>query len=198
MVDNVSGQQHGTSVELPPDDVMFRVVGDELIHQGAIIAFHQRTIEGPDGSRFERDIVQHPGAVAVVAVDGDDVFLVNQYRACLDGNLWEIPAGKRDVDGEPPEITARRELEEEVGMKAATMELLINVHHSPGFCDEYGHIFLARDLTPVPQRLEGPEEQHMTVAKVPLEASVEMAMDGRITDAKSVAGLLAAARRLGQ
>ncbi|MEM8924081.1 MAG: NUDIX hydrolase [Actinomycetota bacterium] len=181
---------------LPATEVPFEPLDERLIHQGAVIALYQGDFQGPDGGPFQRDIVRHPGAVAVVAVDDGDVFLVNQYRACLNANLWEIPAGKRDVAGEPPEITAARELEEEVGLTADRIELLINIHHSPGFCDEYGYIFLATGLSAVPQALEGPEEQHMVVARVPLDAAVEMAMDGRITDAKSVAALLAAAHRL--
>jgi ADP-ribose pyrophosphatase len=76
--------------------------------------------------------------------------------------------------------------------------LLVNLYHSPGFCDEYGYVFLATDLTAVPQRLEGPEEQEMVVARVPITEAVTMATDGRITDAKSVAGILAAARKLGR
>jgi ADP-ribose pyrophosphatase len=183
--------------EIPENEDVFHPIGEELIHQGAVVAFCQLVIEGPDGERFDRDVVRHPGAVSVVAVDGDDVFLVNQYRACLDANMWEIPAGKRDVEGEPPEITAHRELIEEVGMKAGSMELLLNVHHSPGFCDEYGYIYLATDLTEVPQQLEGPEEQHMLVMRTPMPVAIEMALDGRMTDAKSVSGILAAARRLG-
>lgn len=184
---------------LPDCEVVFRHLEDELIYEGAVITFVRGEVEGPDGDRFTRDIVRHPGAVAIVAVDSDsNTFLVNQYRACLDDNLWEIPAGKRDVADEPPEITAARELEEEVGLKAESMELLLNVHHSPGFCDEYGYIFLATGLSLVDQALEGPEEQHMVVTRVELDSAVEMAMDGRITDSKSIAGILAAARRLGR
>lgn len=182
---------------IPPDEAPpFRMVSEELIHQGYVIAFKRGEFEGPDGDRFHRDIIRHPGAVAVVAVEDDHVFLVRQYRACLDTHLWEIPAGKRDVSDEPPDVTALRELEEEVGRKAGSVELLINVYHSPGFCDEYGYIFLARDLTEVPIRREGPEEQHMVVARIPGPEAVAMALDGRITDAKSVAGILAAARKL--
>ena len=186
------------TMALPATEVPFRQTEERLIYEGAVITVKQGTFEGPDGAPFARDIVRHPGAVAVVAVDDGDVFLVNQYRACLDANLWEIPAGKRDVADEPPEVTAARELEEEVGLRAGSIELLINIHHSPGFCDEYGHIFLATELEAVPQALEGPEEQHMVVARVPMAAAVEMAMDGRVTDAKSVAAILAAARRLGR
>lgn len=175
----------------------FSVVDEKVIHRGAVVTFFVAEIEDADGNRFDRDLIRHPGAVAVVPIDGDDVLLVQQYRAALDGDLIEIPAGKRDVADEPPIETARRELEEEVGMVAGSLDELINVHHSPGFCDEYGHIFLATDLTPVPQRREGPEEQVMVLHRTPLVEAIDMCLDGRITDAKSIAGLLAAARRLG-
>ncbi|MDH3681067.1 MAG: NUDIX hydrolase [Acidimicrobiia bacterium] len=188
----MTGDEAGA--EPPP----FRPVGEELIHRGVVISLYRGEFEGPGGERFQRDIVRHPGAVAVVAIDGDDLFLVRQYRACLDADLWEIPAGKRDVDGEPPETTAGRELEEEVGMSAASIEPLLTIHHSPGFCDELGHIFLATDLTAVPRRSEGPEEQEMEVARVPIGEAVAMATDGRITDAKSIAAILAVARTLGR
>ncbi len=188
----------GAVFQVPENEVVFRSVEEELIHQGAVVSFRRAVIEGPDGERFDRDVIRHPGAVSVVAIDANDVFLVNQYRACLDANMWEIPAGKRDVEGEPPEVTARRELIEEVGMEAGSLELLLNVHHSPGFCDEYGYIYLASDLSEVPRQLEGPEEQYMLVLRTPIEVAVDMAIDGRITDAKSVAGILAAARHLGR
>lgn len=183
------------AVAEPP---VFRPVGEELIHRGSVVSFYRGEFEGPGGERFHRDIVRHPGAVAVVAIDGDELFLVRQYRACLDADLWEIPAGKRDVDGEAPEITAGRELEEEIGMRPGSMEPLLTIHHSPGFCDELGHVFLATELTAVPRRVEGPEEQEMEVARVPIAEAVTMATDGRITDAKSIAAILAAARKLGR
>ena len=176
----------------------FTPVDELLIHQGAVISLFTAEVAGPAGQRFTRDLVRHPGAVAVVPVDGDDIILVQQYRAALDADLIEIPAGKRDVAAEPPVDTARRELEEEVGMSAGSMELLINIHHSPGFCDEYGHIFLATDLQPVPHRREGPEEQAMIIHRPSIAEAVEMCFDGRITDAKSMAGILAAARQLGR
>jgi ADP-ribose pyrophosphatase len=156
------------------------------------------TFLSPSGSTFQRDLVHHPGAVSVVPVDGDEVVLVRQYRAAVDREVLEIPAGKRDVAGEPPELTAHRELAEEVGMRAGSMELLLNVHHSPGFCDEYGHVFLATDLEPVAQNREGPEEQVMSLHRIDLVEAVEMCLRGAITDAKSVGGILAAARLLGK
>jgi ADP-ribose pyrophosphatase len=172
---------------------------DELVHQGQVVAMYDGHFEGPDGQRLRRDIVRHPGAVSVVALTADDeVFLVRQYRAPIDADLWEIPAGKKDVVGEPPEITAARELREEVGMVARTLEPLIDLHHSPGFCDEYQNIFLASDLTPVEREVDGVEEEHMVVAAVPFAEAIEMATNGAITDAKSIIGILAAARRLGK
>jgi 8-oxo-dGDP phosphatase len=175
----------------------FRPVGEELIYEGFVITVLRGEFEGPDGDRFTRDVVRHPGAVAVVAVEDGHVYLVRQYRACLDALMWEIPAGRRDVHGEPTETTALRELEEEIGRRAGSIEFLLNVHHSPGFCDELGWIYLATDLEEVPQRREGPEEQLMEVARVPGAEAVAMAIDGRITDAKSIAGILAAARKFG-
>lgn len=176
----------------------FRHLGDRLIHQGSVVAFYEGSFESPDGHRFERDVVRHPGAVSVVPVDGDDVILVRQYRAPIDQLLLEIPAGKRDVDGEDPAVTARRELAEEIGMAAGSLEPLVSMHHSPGFCDELQHIYLATDLRQVPQELDGIEEQHLTVERVPFEAAVGFCYDGTITDAKSIVGILAAARRLGR
>ena len=169
----------------------FRSVSEKLVHQGAVVGFYDAEIADSDGNSFQRDVIRHPGAVSVVPFDGTNVILVRQYRAPIDGELFEIPAGKRDVAGEPPEITAGRELAEEVGMKADSIELLANMHHSPGFCDEYGYIFLATELEAVEQSREGPEEHAMTVHKIPLSEAVEMCLDGRITDSKSLIGLLA-------
>ncbi|MEZ5341649.1 MAG: NUDIX hydrolase [Acidimicrobiales bacterium] len=110
--------------------------------------------------------------------------------------MGEIPAGKRDIDGEP-QVTAARELEEEIGQTAGSLTELMLIHQSPGFCDEDQYIYIATDLTAVPQRLDGIEEQHLVVAKVTTDEAVAMCLDGRITDAKSICGILAAGRKLG-
>jgi len=112
--------------------------------------------------------------------------------------MWELPAGKLDVDGEPPEVTVVRELEEEVGMTAGSVEQIVGLFHSPGFCDEYQWIYLATDLSPVPVRHDGIEEEHMEVKRFPLSTAVDMTFDGTILDAKSMVGILAAARHLGR
>ena len=175
----------------------FRRLGERVVHEGHAIRVVVGEFETPDGETVTRDLVRHPGAVSVVPVDGDEVVLVRQYRPAVEDDVLEIPAGKRDVPGEPPEVTAIRELEEEVGFTTDSVVPLARFFNSVGFSDEYSHVFLATDLRPVALDRQGPEEQHMTLHRRPLAEAVEMCLDGWITDAKSVAGILAAARRLG-
>ena len=152
----------------------------------------------PDGELMQRDVVRHPGAVSVVALKSNgNVVMVRQFRAPMEREMLEIPAGKRDVDGEPPEVTAVRELVEEVGLRPGSLVKLIEMCHSPGFCDEINHIFLATDLEETERQVDGPEERHMTIVEVPLVEVFGRIARGEITDAKSVVGLTLAAQRLG-
>jgi 8-oxo-dGTP pyrophosphatase MutT (NUDIX family) len=168
--------------------------GDRLVHQGHIWRVVVADFTAPDGEAFQRDIVRSPGAVAVVALTGpvDDrrVWLVRQYRPALDAEMLEIPAGMRDVPGEAPETTAARELAEECGLAAGHLELLTVVHPTAGMTDATTHIYLALDPTPTSSETHGPEERAMTVLQVPLADAVAMVIDGTITDAKTVIGLL--------
>lgn len=154
----------------------------------------------PDGATVEREIVHHPGAVAVVAAvegrAGVEVVLVRQYRAALDALVLELPAGTRDVDGEDPADTARRELQEEAGLDAPLLEHLVGFHNSPGFCDEFLDVYLAREPRVVDHDRQGAEELAMTVLRVPMSEAIAMIGDGRITDAKTIIGLLLARDRL--
>ncbi len=170
---------------------MFRRQGETLHYQGPLIQVATGTFEAPDGATFERDVVHHPGAVsAVPLLEGDEaVLLVRQYRAAVDRVLLEIPAGKRDVQGEPPERTALRELVEEVGMRAGRLDRLAEFYNSPGFCDEHSVVFLARDLEPCDLDLQGVEEQHMTVEEVLLGDVAQLIRSGVIVDAKTIIGL---------
>ena len=153
--------------------------------------------ESPDGSVFSRDIVHHPGAVSIVPVETDGtVLLVRQYRAAIDAELLEIPAGKRDVADEPPELTAHRELAEEVGRVAGRMELLGTFYNSPGFCDEYSYTYLARDLAETAIEAHSVEEAAMTVERLPFDEALAMVVRGEITDAKTIIALLLAKERL--
>lgn len=175
----------------------FRRIGEHVVHEGRVVTMAIGTFEGPDGTTFDRDIVHHPGAVSVVAVDDDGtVVLVRQYRAPVDAELLELPAGTLDIDGEPPLTCAQRELAEEVGLAADRWEALATVHHSPGFCDEVGRVFLAQGLRPVADARQGVEEQAMTVERWPLADALAMVESGTVRDAKTVIGLLLARERL--
>lgn len=187
-----------TSTETTAAEHPFRKVDERLIHEGFVISVFNVTFEGPGGELMDRDVVRHPGAVSVVPVlDDGSVVMVRQFRAPIEGMVLEIPAGKRDVPGEPPETTAHRELAEEVGYVAGNLQPLVQLSHSPGFCDEVNHIFLATDLTECARSVDGPEEEHMTIVHVPLAEAFQRIADGSITDAKSIAGLTLAAQRLG-
>lgn len=176
----------------------FRGVRERVIHKGAVITVVTGEFQTPDGQIIERDIVRHQGAVSVVPVLGDEVILVRQYRAAVNKEMLELPAGKRDVDGESPEATANRELIEEIGYSAGSLALLTTFYNSVGFSDEYSYVYLATDLTEVPINRQGPEEQHMTIERLGLD-SVEGAVEQRrIEDAKTIIGLLMALRRLGR
>jgi 8-oxo-dGTP pyrophosphatase MutT (NUDIX family) len=168
------------------------------VWQGTLVSAGTGTFVDPDGNTFERDVVHHPGAVVVVPVVDGDVILVRQYRAAIDGELLEVPAGKRDVTDEPVEVTAHRELEEEVGMKAGAMVKLAEFYNSPGFCDEHSFLFLATDLTPCATSFQGHEEQHMTIERVPLDSVPALIAAGDLVDAKSIIALCLAREHLRQ
>jgi 8-oxo-dGDP phosphatase len=175
---------------------VFRIAAERAAWQGRRIAVGVVEVAGPDGGTHEREVLHHPGAVGVAPVHPDGTLtLVRQYRAAFDAELWEIPAGLRDVPGEPPEETAHRELAEEVGLAAERLEHLITFRNSPGFSDEAVVVFAATDLTEVPDDRQGAEEEHMLVARVPIAEALAMVDDGRITDAKTVVALLLLERR---
>ncbi len=177
----------------------FTKVAETEVHRGFRFSVREVRFRAPDGTEFERDVVHHPGAVAVVPLHDDGtVTLVRQFRAALDADLLELPAGLRDVDGEADARTAERELVEEAGLAADRLEHLVTFHNSPGYCDETVGVFLATGLRPVADDRQGVEEQHMIVERVSLEVALDMVRDGRITDAKTIIGLtLTAGRRRG-
>jgi ADP-ribose pyrophosphatase len=174
----------------------FEQVAEEQIAEGFRFTVARATYRAADGTTFERHIVHHPGAVGVIPLHDDGtVTLVTQYRAALDRELVEVPAGIRDVEGEDDAATAARELVEEAGLEAGTLEYLAGYHNSPGFSDEQVALYLATDLREVPHDPQGIEEQSMTLQRVPLDDALADIDAGRITDAKTVIGLLVLDRR---
>lgn len=171
------------------------VVEDSRItHDGDLSRVRVDRVRMPDGDAADREIVEHPDAVAVVPVDDDGrVVLVRQYRHVLRAAQLEIPAGKLDVDGEAPPDAARRELIEEVGLDATDLTELVCFHNSAGWTDEVTTVYLATGLTAatapddfVPKA----EEADMEVVRLPLVEAIAMAERGELTDSKTLVGLL--------
>ena len=149
-----------------------------------------------DGTLVKRDIIIHPGAVAVIALDGQDrVLLIRQYRHAVGQQLFEPPAGLIDKPGEPPWLTAARELAEEAGYTATQWDVLVDVYLTPGGSSEAIRIYLARDLTEIASGriLTGEaEEQHLPRVFVPLDEACELVLSGAIGSASASIGVLAA------
>ena len=131
----------------------------------------------------------------VPLTDSRTVLLLRQYRPALEEWVLEIPAGACDVEGEPPEHTAQRELEEELGVRARHLEQVATLYNTPGFCDELTLVYIATGLTHGPHRREGAEEEHMEVVEVLLDDIPGLVASGELRDAESVVGLLLALRQ---
>ena len=174
-----------------------------MLHQGRYLTFRVDTIERADGTRGTRDLVGHPGAVAILAIDDQDrVLLVRQFRVAIGEVLLEVPAGTLDVlpDGsiEDPELAAPRELEEETGMRAGSWRLIASFWTAPGFASELMHLYLATDLRPADGERLGPDEdEHLLLERMPWRDAVAAAERGELRDAKSILALLWLARLRG-
>jgi len=182
------------------DPLRERLISSEVLRKSRILEFRVDTIETADGRRSTRDIAEHPGAVAVVAIDHEDrVLMVRQWRHATGGALLEIPAGTLDrhPDGtlEDPAIAAARELEEETGSRASSWRHLGSFYTAPGFTSELMHLYVATGLTSSHEDgLHPDEDEHLELLPVPFPDALAMAMRGDIHDAKSMVGLLMAAR----
>jgi len=173
------------------------VVGRPRRAKGAFVVLRTDEVRMPDGKVARRDVVEHPGAVAVVALDdAGRVLLIRQYRHPAGHLLWEIPAGLRDVPGEPSRGTAERELREETGYAARIWHVLTDCYTSPGISTERVTVFLARDLAEVPDLERGPPLQHeeaqLQYAWVPLDRAVQLFLAGELHNGVTAVGILAA------
>ena len=166
-----------------------------VVYRGRSITVCVDDVRLPGGAHVEIDIVRHPGAAAIVPFEDDDtVLLIRQFRYAAGGFIWEIPAGK--LDGDAPEVCARKELAEEAGRSAARLVALGSIFTTPGFTDEVIHLFAAFELAPVPQALE--HDEVIEVVPTPLARALGMVWSGELRDAKSALALVHAARRLGR
>ncbi|OBH10371.1 NUDIX hydrolase [Mycobacterium sp. E1747] len=171
----------------------FETASSETLYTGKIFALRRDQVRMPGGATAVREVVEHYGAVAVVALNDDnEIAMVYQYRHAFGRRLWELPAGLLDVAGEPPQRTAARELQEEAGLKADTWRVLVDLDSTPGFSDESVRVYLATGLTEVARPEAHHEEADMTMRWYPLEEATEMVLRGEIVNAIAVAGILAA------
>ncbi|KKO85179.1 ADP-ribose pyrophosphatase [Corynebacterium ulcerans] len=169
----------------------FTVTSSELLIDAPILAVRRDAVTMPNDSSAHREIVEHFGAVAVVAVQDQNIAMVKQYRHSVGRRLWELPAGLLDVADEPPLDAAQRELMEEAGLVAADWEILVDLVTSPGFCDEAVRVYLARDLAHVERPEARDEEADMALEWVPLAEAVNMVFAGDIVNSIAVSGILA-------
>jgi ADP-ribose pyrophosphatase len=174
----------------------YRTLSSNRIFTGRVISLRSDEVSMPDGSVATRDVVEHPGAVAIVALDDQNrVVLVEQYRQPIGHTLVELPAGLLDVEGESALTGAQRELFEEAALRASSWRVLVDLHTSPGMTDEAIRIFLARGLSDVPAEdrfAPEHEEVGMTVSRLSLDAAIERVLAGELTNAAACAGILAA------
>ena len=176
-----------------PGQHNFTVLSSSDVYVGRILALRSDEVEMPGGGHAIREVVEHNGAVAIVALDEDDqVTLIHQYRHPLGRRIWELPAGLIDHLGEDPLEAAKRELVEEVGLAASDWSVLVDVAASPGFTDEVVRVYLATGLSPVDRELMGEEEADLVSRKVPLAEAARMALSGEMVNGAAVGGILAA------
>lgn len=169
------------------------VAARRTLHEGMIFSLLRDTVDFAEGVHFEREYLRHSGAVAVLALDGNDrVLLIRQYRHPVGHELWEIPAGLLDLAGEPPQTAAARELVEETGHEPVHLRTLVDLRPSPGGSDEVIRVYLASGTHEAATEFERTDEEaELEIRWVPLADVVAAVLEGRITNATTVAAILA-------
>ncbi|OLS40164.1 NUDIX hydrolase [Bacillus sp. MRMR6] len=162
-----------------------KTLHSEEIFSGKVISLHLQEVELPNGKQSKREIVKHPGAVAILAVTDDQkIVMVEQYRKALERTIVEIPAGKLEK-GEEPSLCAMRELEEETGYVCENLELLLSFYTSPGFADEIVHLFVAKGLVKKEDSAALDEDEFVNLVELTLPEAVQYVKEQRIYDAKT-------------
>jgi ADP-ribose pyrophosphatase len=177
----------------PVADHVFETTSSEILHRGKIFALRTDHVRMPGGNTAVREVVEHYGAVAVVAMDSDDnIPMIHQYRHPFGRRLWELPAGLLDIGGEAPHLTAARELREEAGLAARSWQVLVDLDSTPGFSDESVRVYLATGLTDVDRPEAHDEEADIALRWYPLADAVGLVFSGEVVNSIAVAGILAA------
>ncbi|MGR6836352.1 NUDIX domain-containing protein [Syntrophomonas erecta] len=173
-----------------------KTITSQEIFTGKIIKVRLDTVQLPDGGRSTREIVEHQGAVAILALDEDkNIWMVKQFRKPLEKVLLEIPAGTMEK-GENPLACAARELEEETGLKAARWDKVLSYYSAPGFCNEYLHIYLARELSPGKVNLD--PDEFVEPLKIPLQEAYRKIFTGDLIDGKSIIAIQYVIQKYGE
>lgn len=172
---------------------VFETTSSETLHTGKIFALRTDRVRMPGGKVVTREVVEHYGAVGVVAMDDEgNIPMVYQYRHAFGRRLWELPAGLLDVGGEEAHLTAARELREEAGLEAQNWQVLVDLDSTPGFSDESVRVYLATGLTQVDRPEAHDEEADMTLQWYSIDDAVRRVFGGEIVNALAVSGILAA------
>ena len=172
-------------------DLKEKTIKSEKIYDGRIIKVSVDTVITPGGREATRELIHHPGGVGVVAIDEEGmIYLVEQYRIPYDEMLLEIPAGKLDPGETDTQKASERELREETGLRADTMEFMGNFYPSVGFLDEDLRLYLAKGLSM--GETDPDEDEYINLVRIPFKEAVEMVMDNRIKDGKTIAAILKA------
>lgn len=162
-----------------------KTISTKTIFEGRIIDVVVEDVQLPNGKTSKREIVKHPGAVAIIAVTNDNkIVMVEQYRKALERALVEIPAGKLEK-GEEPIVCARRELEEETGYHCEKLKHLTSFYTSPGFADELVHLFVAEELVKLQESAELDEDEFVDILELTLDEAISFMSENKIYDAKT-------------
>lgn len=193
------GHVLGSGEQIADVELRWPVSASERSFDNGFVGVREESVQAPDGAVLERTVVESRGAVCVLAVDDDDrVLFLEQYRHPVGRRLLELPAGLLDVEGESPIDAAARELAEEADLVAGSWERLTSIYPSPGFTDQEIEVYVATDLSAVPdgERTEREQEEaDMTSVWVPFDDAVAAVMAGRVTNATAVIGILGEAQR---
>ena len=172
----------------------FELIGSETLLEGRAFRIRRDQLRTPDGRETRYDIVEHVGSVVMLPIDEEgNLLFVRQYRHAAGSELLELPAGTRDED-EPYESCAAREIREETGLAAGVLEKVGEFYLAPGYSTEFMKVFIARDLTPDP--LPTDADEFLQLERIPLKQALQMAEEGQVPDAKSLAALFLAGPRL--